>query len=253
MASIAYAVVFLSCVFGAGAVGAGPDDIVTSLKAVYDFPVMTIKDVVSKSFSRAAASEGLPPHDLSCVRDYGARCPSGWAFDGAESCQAPESYKGNCAPSMKFEGTPAEKSSSAMECGATYSCMDACQEDFEGAECPLGWGLDLDSSCVAPSGYTGPCVRRKRFAGWSAAAKENWAAVCQLTYPCKAPLAMGPSATACTPTSTCPSSWLEVSPGSCRAPANYQGPCSLSLDVRGVSGQEKLLIAERCAVSFCSI
>lgn len=241
----------ICCIHLFGAAAANPDDIVTSLKQIYDFPIITIKDVVSKAFSRAAFEEGMGVHDLMCVRDYNARCPVGWAFDGAESCVAPENYKGDCESVMKFEGTALERSSSAMKCGAVFACAGSCFEDFEGADCPLGWGLDLDGSCVANSGYAGPCVRRKRFAGWSAAAKEHWASQCGVVYPCKEPVQTSASAI-CTPKSACPDGWSALSSDVCRASPLYNGPCSLTLDVSGLGGQEKAFIAERCGVSFCS-
>lgn len=236
----------------AKAVGLPGDEIVAALAPKYDFPEITIQNAVSGAFSKAAASEGLPTNDLACTRDYSKSCPIGWSFDGVDGCTAPEKYDGACPPTLKLGGmTPVEKSKKAAKCGTEFPCLGACIEDFEGDLCPVGWDMDIDGWCVAGTTYSGKCVRRKRFVGWSAAAKESWAAECGLTFPCKAPMVK--TIPKCKPgfNSHCPDGWKMLG-GLCRAPQDYTGQCSLSLDLSGLRDSEKLLVAEACGAEFCS-
>ena len=72
---------------------------------------------------------------------------------------------------------------SPRRCGAIFPCAGAAREAarrvclraaprsvFPGARpadysapCPASWSLDSDGGCLAPAGYAGPCVNRKRF------------------------------------------------------------------------------------------
>merc|ERR1712194_710393 len=100
--------------------------------------------------------------------------------------------------------------------------------------CPMGWRLDEGSFCVAPDGYSGSCLKRKRFQGISVAEKADWGATCAAEWPCREEVgtAKGQSVDCeMNLMSLCPSGWRNDG-DICIAPPSYRGKCALSFTPR---------------------
>merc|ERR1712183_261928 len=83
--------------------------------------------------------------------------------------------------------TPAGKSQRALECGTEFPCDGGLPQEYAKA-CPSLWREDLDHSCVAPGEYTGPCVGRKSFVGFTTREKKEWGRICGVAWPDRKPL-----------------------------------------------------------------
>jgi CPW-WPC domain-containing protein len=155
-------------------------------KAHPDQPMSAVQFSLTESLQTAAAAEGLPAHDLLCVRDYSACCPEGWIEEGdGKSCLAPIEYRGNCATKMEYSGmTPLEKSVQALACGTVFPCLESCTKDYEEL-CPDGWTEEAGGFCTAPESYAGRCVRRQAFFSFNELQKASWAASCGVSWPCR--------------------------------------------------------------------
>ena len=55
----------------------------------HDMPSSVVEAAITNSLGKSLAFEGLPSSDVTCVRDYSAACPEGWADHGdGETCAA---------------------------------------------------------------------------------------------------------------------------------------------------------------------
>lgn len=126
-------------------------------------PEIAVRKAVAGGLVRAIGDEGLNLHDVVCNRDYAVPCPTGWADAGdGNTCFAPLDYQGPCGPKITVGGmAPERKRLEAARCEASYPCLGACTSDLV-ATCPIGWREDVNSDCLAPVGYTGQCVMRKK-------------------------------------------------------------------------------------------
>lgn len=61
--------------------------------------------------------------------------------------------------------------------------VGACTSDLS-KPCPLGWRSDVNHDCLAPVGYSGPCVGRKNFHGMKHSERELWARTCDVKWSC---------------------------------------------------------------------
>merc|ERR1711957_23095 len=160
------------------------DGLAELLQAAFpNAPESSILESAVSGLGRAAARENMPMLELTCARDYSA-CPAGWADlgDGAH-CKAPLGFEGLCDSIVQFGGlAPIEKNNLASRCGAVFPCAGARPADYS-APCPALWSLDSDGDCFAPAEYTGPCISRKRFLGFTQLEKSAWAIECGAGWP----------------------------------------------------------------------
>jgi len=91
-----------------------------------------------------------------------------------------------------------------------------CERDLA-ARCPETWVLH-GAKCVAPQSYAGPCAANA-VADWTPAEKQNFAAQCDVAWPC---------AGACKHNfDVCPEGWESSADGSiCQRQSSKQGNCS---------------------------
>mmetsp|Transcript_155251 Transcript_155251/g.476886 ORF Transcript_155251/g.476886 Transcript_155251/m.476886 type:complete len:279 (-) Transcript_155251:47-883(-) len=233
------------------------DGIVDGLAAVYtDTPRAAIESAVAEAWSTVLSAEGVPAHEFRCDRDYSAPCPQGWADVGdAGNCSAPLGYSGACPALVSYgQLTPLEKQRRAAACGTEFACLGAGSPDYE-AGCPRGWA-QRDGECVAPGTYMGPCVGRKSFAGMTYAQKRAWGIACRVDWPPRATVARGLAAVGrigrplnpdCVPDygKSCPDLW-HPTPGGCRAPTEYQGPCARTIRSHAFTHRQRKVFAEAC-------
>ena len=148
---------------------------------------------VPRSNLELAAAGGLlealeAGSETECARDYGLPCPEAWVDGGdGKTCLPPLGYAGPCSGPIHFEdgATPDLKRQQASACNAQFPCKGACTPDYS-KSCPAGWPVE-GLECVAPAGYTGSCVTRKSFNGFSWKEKGRWADQCQSRWPCRSP------------------------------------------------------------------
>ena len=221
-------------------------------------PASVVEAAIASSLELSLDSAGTPSSDVTCVRDYSAACPEGWADQGdGETCSAPMYYQGPCSEDVNFAVlTPAEKQSKALACGSQFPCVDTCTMDFT-SRCPVGWDEDDSMQCVAPLEYAGPCVGRKDFREVSALAKSKWSSLCNVRWPCRRQLGdvsdVGDDR-GCIPdySATCPADWATVG-AQCVGPVDYQGPCATMIDLSGLTVAQKGAYAKACQAPWpCS-
>ena len=237
---------------------AGGDDLVDRL-AVH-FPTASrssLQSAAADGLAEALSVENVPLSEADCARDYSLPCPEAWVDGGdGQTCLAPLGYVGACAGTLRFDeaSTPETKRRQAFACDAQFPCKGACTPDF-GAMCPSGW-LSEGDGCVAPAGYTGSCVGRKSFNGFSSAEKALWADRCGVSWPCRS--AQGRSsrmgggaslrrARACTEDLSveCPQGWHKLG-ANCVAPLAYAGPCPSVASFSNLTSMQKQLYSDIC-------
>lgn len=132
------------------------------------------------ALTEAAREEGIPLHDLSCVRDFSG-CPEDWVDVGdGKNCDVPTGYTGPCS-SIDLDGkTPLERSQAASKCHARFPCIDAASVNYDDA-CPEGWQKE-GNVCVASGQYNGPCIRRYEL-GDDRLRKQQFARSCEANWP----------------------------------------------------------------------
>lgn len=194
----------------------------------------------------AARCDASWPCDGIGRRAYSALCPQGWTAQGGGYCAAPSSYVGQCDHVKQFISTEvAEKQSLEKACGVSWPVASQCVRDLS-VLCPLGWYRNPDWSgvdeCLAPSWYS-KCNRMQSFGDMSFEAKQNWAVMCGVDWPCL-------DRTACEIdySQPCPAEWLVFNGGkSCAAPGEYAGPCAVVMHGLHLRlPQEKNHISEHC-------
>lgn len=217
----------------------------------HDMPTSVVAAAVSDALDKALDTEGVPASDVTCVRDYSAACPEGWADQGdGETCSAPMHYQGQCAKDENFAAlAPGEKRAKASACGTQFPCVNACTMDFS-IPCPDGWDTDGSNHCVAPPEYAGPCIGRRDFRGASTSAKSHWSSLCNARWPCRrqrGDVSDGGDGRGCAAdySKTCPAGWTIVGI-QCVAPIEYQGPCATMIDLSGLAVAQKDAYAKAC-------
>merc|ERR1712224_764874 len=135
---------------------------------------------LSNSLIAAAKNEGIPLHDLNCIRDFSG-CPEGWVDTGNGShCDVPLGYTGSCG-ALSFEGkTAVQKSRNADRCEARFPCLNASNVNWSEA-CPEGWRSE-GKRCVASNTYQGPCIRQYEI-GNDRVQKKKFARECAVNWP----------------------------------------------------------------------
>lgn len=227
-------------------------------------PTLAVQTAVADGLLRAIGDEGIDLQEVSCNRDYSHLCPQGWADAGdGSSCMAPANYQGECGRKLEMGGlTPLQKRGQAARCGALYSCLGACTSDLS-KPCPLGWRSDVNHDCLAPVGYSGPCVGRKNFHGMKHSERELWARTCDVKWPCREAFGeasaiektklQGASAADCASdySQACPNQFV-LKGSRCEAPVGFSGRCGFSLSSE-YGTTEKASYAEACLTPWpCS-
>jgi CPW-WPC domain-containing protein len=222
-----------------------------------DEPDVSIHEALKEASKWAAENEDVPLDIDGCDLDLDAACPLGWADAGdGGSCLAPQVYNGRCGDRVQFGGLlPMEKMEQAERCGVHFSCRGQCQEDFN-RMCPQGWRFDAANGCVAPSGYDGPCVRRKRFALDAVAEKRTFGTQCAVQWPCRENLQgtlriPGGFDDECVSDYSvpCPRGW-RLEKEHCHAPASYSGLCSMAGAMGHYTHEMKEAWAEVCSARW---
>ena len=170
----------------------------------HDMPSSVVEASITNSLGKSLAFEGLPSSDVTCVRDYSAACPEGWADHGdGETCAAPMYDHGPCPNTLSFGSlTPAEKRAKALACGYEFPCEVAvssrkqrvvvsdvgngngCSPDLS-ATCPDEWTI-VGVQCVGPVDYQGPCATMIDLSGLTLAQRDAYAKACATPWPCAA-------------------------------------------------------------------
>jgi len=213
----------------------------------------TIGQALLDALQSAAEQESVSQGDLVCIRDYASACPKEWSDAGdGETCLAPLGYEGSCPKTFAFGKSPSEKGQNAIACETEFPCAGVLPQDYSKA-CPASWVKDLDSACVAPESYSGTCVARKSFVGFTASEKKAWGEKCGVSWPARATLAdrRKDASNACSAdyTKACPQGWL-LSGSSCIATSAYEGECGMHMRAT-LSPSQKKAIEDACSVSWC--
>lgn len=160
----------------------------------------------------------------SCVPDYSKTCPLKWVDMGSGVCEAPSTYSRQCLKRVRMLNA-IFKRSFATECAVNWPCQKLCEEDF-GQPCPKDWAK-FEGTCEAnPSSYVGPCAPFANLEGLSLQDKVQYAALCEVEFPCQVNVPAAPGAE-CEPTDApCPQGWLRkgTKNGVCHG-VHYRGPC----------------------------
>jgi CPW-WPC domain-containing protein len=117
-----------------------------------------------------------------CARDYGFQCPTGWLKAPKGGCAPSDAYDGPCGRVALASASRQEKENFAVQCQVEWPCVAACELDFSG--CPQGWSGSA-AACEAPQAYAGICAKRTDFSEMDDADKARWAALCEVSWPCK--------------------------------------------------------------------
>ena len=242
------------CAAGAG----GVDDLLGPLAASFPaVPRAGLHSAATDGLLEVLSVEGIPGSETECARDYSLSCPEGWVDDGdGKTCRAPLGYMGPCSGAIHFEedATPDAKRRRASACDAQFPCKGACTQDY-GAVCPSGWTPE-GAECVAPAGYTHPCVGRKAFGDFGWQEKRQWADQCGVQWPCRSPQGSFAHLKAVAPLSRvgacsadfiaeCPQGWQTLG-DSCAAPSTYTGPCSGLMRLGSLTAAQKRIYSEAC-------
>jgi len=115
-----------------------------------------------------------------------------------------------------------------------------CLPDF--TQCPRDWVKD-GVLCVATESYTGPCAAEADLTEMSIEQKLAFASSCSAAFPCQEECIQDFQ-------QACPSLWREVGASICNAPLEYEGSCSVRLDVASMSEEEKYTWSTRCGARW---
>ncbi|GFE52704.1 cpw-wpc domain-containing, putative [Babesia ovis] len=175
-------------------------------------------------------------------------------------CEAPSSYKGDCARSVDMSDFTMERKMLFMaDCKVKWPCkstidkadaqyckdternfLQPCPENF------LRHKQDSGYVCVPDfAGYVGPCRSVVDFTNFSKESKMIWAQSCGTTWPCM---------TICPKVfDKCPLDWKLAPDGACDAPASYNGPCEKRIHFTYYTQEMKRKKCVECDIAFeCS-
>lgn len=155
------------------------------------------------------------------LHNYQDTCAKGWSLKAGQVCQAPASYNGPCEHTAYMSGaTEADKKAFEASCRVEWAEVGGvCFNDYT-APCPFGWHSGRNG-CVAPLTYD-TCSGQRSFSEMTPAAKEDWAKMCKVQFPCRDRSSCGKTYAA-----PCPADWYAFNGGmSCTAPSNYVGRCA---------------------------
>ncbi|CDR95303.1 Plasmodium falciparum CPW-WPC domain containing protein, putative [Babesia bigemina] len=168
-------------------------------------------------------------------------CPRFWHREG-EECVADHTYMGPCDTRLNLAGKSLqEREDIARKCGLAYSRATGLLDESSdwSADCPLGWSLHEDGTCVKNADQTaGMCGGVLKFV--DIRDKRDKSRRCGLV-PIKGAKVE----------SHCPLGWrYDADNELCLAPPSYTGPCQLRMDFRNYTTEEKALWAHVCGGSF---
>lgn len=123
------------------------------------------------------------------------------------------------------------------------------KQDFE-QQCPKFWG-SFEGVCEAPvdRSYVGPCAPFANLQGLTAQDKAQYAALCQVQFPCQSDSA---TVQECVPNEApCPKGWLHKgsSVGVCHG-EQYEGPCRPVITEQRLAFIGKATYMEMCGVQW---
>jgi len=229
------------------------------LAGQFSAPETTIKMEIGASVRTALVQENMSPEDVLCEHDVSSRCPIGWLHAGSGYCEAPHDYVGTCHRRLSYSGlTPWEKLRRCED--VTFSCRGDCEKDFS-KDCPQEW-LHDGQQCIAPAGYTGPCVGRKSFSRSGLADRRAWSQSCGVEWPCRPRLDVlmrtdvlhSPEwlTTDCAMSfgEDCPARWTKAG-NYCQAPRSKDVQrCSVQVDMSNFTTQSKRAFAGACGAPW---
>jgi len=180
------------------------------------------------------------------LHNYHDTCPKGWSLKAGQVCRAPQSYNGPCEHTAYMSGA-SEADKKAFEASCRVEWVEVggfCLHDYA-APCPFGWHSEGDV-CIGPLMYD-ECSRQKSFSEMTPAAKEDWASMCKVKWPCT-------DRSSCEKTyaAPCPADWYAFNGGmSCTAPSHYVGRCAPVLHgLVDLTKAEKGALEGKCGFSW---
>jgi len=180
------------------------------------------------------------------VHNYQDTCPKGWSLSSGQVCHAPTSYNGPCEQIAYMSGaTEADKKAFEASCRTSWAQIGGtCYHDYT-APCPFGWHSGRDG-CIAPLMYD-TCSRTRSFSEMTPAAKEDWAKMCKVAFPCRDRSSCEKSYSA-----PCPADWYAFNGGmSCAAPSQYIGKCAPVLHgLIDLTMAEKSALEGKCSIAW---
>lgn len=190
----------------------------------------------------------------TCTIDYNLPCPQGWKLKtvAEKKLCVGENYTGECNKELDLTGfSRDQKAAVARVCSAPFPCQGPCPQDFS-QQCPLGWNEDGPTSCKADPNYSGPCSKDVNTSMWSDEEKFAFGVQCGVTWRCKASAGDGRLLADCHRDyePNCPIKWVEIRPGICVAPPDYQGTCRREINVAHWGTQAKRNFAESCGTKW---
>merc|ERR1740139_800704 len=180
---------------------------------------------------------------LGCLSDVN-RCPKGWQQQGS-LCIATSSYLGACKPRTPlFDMGMEEKLAFARYCQVEFHCQEDCIQNFK-SSCPSLWRQVSGSVCEAPQNYVGKCSHRVQTDTMTDQDKMEFGLMCGARWPCASPVGHVYS-------DVCPEGWTMLFGQTCRAPADYQGPCRTFARMASLATSDKQAFEVACGVNWPS-
>lgn len=217
------------------------------VKSLTEAEAVIVNPEVSKVIRKSnMLVENLEPKDGVCERHWAASCPEGWMSNDAGTCAAPASYRGPCAKKAERFDAVISKRRFAETCHAAWPCDDECTNGRDySMTCPQRWEDTGGGFCSAPAGFRTKCATLYDFAEMETSVKQELAATCGFSWPCKMECAQDYS-------KSCPEDWSEVpmNPGFCTAPPTYAGICSYGVNTTTMTLGQKRSFARKCGVQF---
>jgi len=208
--------------------------------------VFTSNQVVrAVEHANSLAEQQIFPEDTTCDRDWSRRCPDGWDEVGSAFCIAPLSYKGGCRRIQKFEGTgERDKFAFSAACSSPWPCIgnDECPHGRDYEQCPVGWSLEGDGFCRAPSDAPMCASSVFRIGAIGIGEKQELSLECGLRWACRS------SCDHRDYNASCPEGWTMES-SLCLAPPMYAGECG-STDTTQMTERQKERFASLCGVNW---
>lgn len=220
--------------------------------------VDSLPQILTNALTTVAAEEKLDIDVVACDRDFSG-CPKGWALQTGGYCEAPSGYRGSCSNRISLAGlSPKERYAQCND--FEFPCRQRCTEDFS-RECPATW-QPSGPECLAPEGYTGPCVGRKSFLSIGLQDRKKWGDTCGVSWPCRggaieaAKIAMlskpGVLASTCSYSfaEDCPAGWRKGD-RYCHATAFVESPhCGFHVDTTNFTVEAKHAWSVACAAPW---
>eukprot|EP00371_Babesia_bovis_P001304 XP_001609951.1 Plasmodium falciparum CPW-WPC domain containing protein [Babesia bovis T2Bo] len=169
-------------------------------------------------------------------------CPRYWTLIGGK-CFADLTYAGPCNGRFSMVNKSLDLLKTEIrDCRLDFSrTADILDTSIDwSTDCPLGWLLQDDGSCLQNSDQNAcPCGNKLRFT--DKRTKRLKTILCNLVWPVR----IAPVET------TCPLGWrYDNDTELCLAPSSYTGPCQLRINFSQYSPHDKALWANSCGVSF---